>query len=76
MRASLALADRNGLRSIALPALSTGNFGFPLDRAARIMLTEIHRYLQGGTKLSKVVVALYDDEAYQTFKRELRRGFR
>jgi O-acetyl-ADP-ribose deacetylase len=57
VRASLALADRNGLRSIALPAISTGNFGFPIDRAARVMLTEIHRYLQGGTKLSKVVVA-------------------
>lgn len=76
VRASLALADRNGLRSIALPAISAGNFGFPLDRAARIMLTEIHRYLQGGTKLNRVVVALYDDDAYQTFKRELRRGFR
>jgi O-acetyl-ADP-ribose deacetylase (regulator of RNase III) len=76
VRASLALADRNGLRSIALPAISTGNFGFPLDRAARIMLTEVHRYLQGGTKLSRVVIALYDDPTFQTFKRELRRGFR
>lgn len=76
VRASLALADRNGLRSIALPAISTGNFGFPVDRAARIMLTEIHRYLQGGTKLNKVVVALFDGDSYSTFKRELRRGFR
>lgn len=76
VRASLALADRNGLRSIAIPAISTGNFGFPMDRAARIILTEVHRYLQGGTKLNRVVIALYDDDAYQTFKRELRRGFR
>lgn len=76
VRASLALADRNGLRSIALPAISTGNFGFPLDRAARIILTEVHRYLQGGTKLNRVVIALYGDDSYQTFKRELRRGFR
>jgi O-acetyl-ADP-ribose deacetylase (regulator of RNase III) len=76
VRASLALADRNGLRSIALPAISTGNFGFPTDRAARVMLTEIHRYLQGGTKLNKVVLALYDGDTYGIFKRELRRGFR
>ena len=76
VRSSLALADRNGLRSIGIPAISTGNFGFPLDRCARIMLTEIHRYLQGGTKLQKVVVALVDEDAYNTFKRELRRGFR
>src|SRR5215467_4612242 len=43
VRAALALADRHGLRSIAMPAISTGVFGFPLDRAARVMLTEIHR---------------------------------
>jgi O-acetyl-ADP-ribose deacetylase len=76
VRSSLALADRYGLRSIALPALSTGNFGFPVDRAARIILTEIHRYLQGGTKLERVVVCLRGDETFEAFKRELRRGFR
>src|SRR3954471_2472544 len=76
VRAALALADRRGMKSIALPAISTGNFGFPLDRAARIMLTEIHRFLQGGTKLERVVVCLLGDEAFGVFKRELRRGFR
>ena len=58
-----------------MPALSTGNFGFPIDRCARIILTEIHRYLQGGTKIERVVVCLRDD-AFDAFKRELRRGFR
>jgi O-acetyl-ADP-ribose deacetylase len=76
VRAALALADRRGVKSIALPALSTGNFGFPIDRAARILLTEIHRFLQGGTKLDRVVVVLHGEEAFAIFKRELRRGFR
>src|SRR3954469_4970874 len=76
VRAALALADRRGMKSVALPALSTGNFGFPIDRAARIMLTEIHRFLQGGTKLERVVVCLLGEEAFGVFKRELRRGFR
>ena len=76
VRASLALADRHGLKSLALPAISTGNFGFPLDRCARILLTEVHRYLQGGTKLQQVVVVLAGEEAYTAFTRELRRGFR
>jgi O-acetyl-ADP-ribose deacetylase (regulator of RNase III) len=76
VRAALALADRRGMKSIALPAISTGNFGFPVDRAARIMLTEIHRFLQGGTKLDRVVLCLHGEEAFATFKRELRRGFR
>ena len=35
-RTSLALAAENGLRSIAFPAISTGIYGFPPDRAARI----------------------------------------
>jgi O-acetyl-ADP-ribose deacetylase (regulator of RNase III) len=76
VRASLALAERQGMRSIALPAIASGNFGFPLDRCARIMLTEIQRYIQGGTKLEQVIVVLRGDEAFETFKRELRRGFR
>jgi O-acetyl-ADP-ribose deacetylase len=76
VRAALALADRRGMKSIALPAISTGNFGFPIERAARIMLTEIHRFLQGGTKLERVVLSLHGEEAFNVFKRELRRGFR
>jgi O-acetyl-ADP-ribose deacetylase len=76
VRSALALADRYGLRSIALPAISTGTFGFPMDRAARITLTEVHRYLQGGTKIERVVIALHGEDAFQTFRRELRRGFR
>lgn len=76
IRASLALADRHGLKSIALPALSAGEDGFPMDKCARILLTEVYRYLQGGTKIERVVVSLEDDPTFEIFKRELRRGFR
>jgi O-acetyl-ADP-ribose deacetylase (regulator of RNase III) len=76
VRSSLALADRHGLKSLAMPAISTGAFGFPMDRCARILLTEVYRYLQGGTKLERVVVSLFDDDTFEIFKRELRRGFR
>ena len=70
------IADRRGLKSIALPAISTGVFGFPMERAARVMLTEVQRFLQGGTKLERVVICLRGEEAFEIFKRELRRGFR
>lgn len=76
VRSALALADRHGLKSIAVPAISTGAFGVPIDRCARITLTEIHRYLQGGTKLDRVVVCLFDSDIFGTFRKELRRGFR
>lgn len=76
VRASLALADRHNLKSIAIPAISTGELGFPMDRCAKILLTEVYRYLQGGTKIERVVISLFGDEAFEIFKRELRRGFR
>lgn len=76
VRSALALADRHGLKSIALPAISTGVFGFPVDRCARILLTEVHRYLQGGTKLERVSVCLAGEENFTDFRKELRRGFR
>ena len=76
VRSSLALADRHGLKSIALPAISTGNFGVPMDRSARVTLTEIHRYIQGGTKLERVIVCLFGEDAFKTFRMQLRKGFR
>ncbi len=76
VRSSMALADRQGLKSLALPAISTGNFGYPVNRCARVTLTEIHRYLQGGTKLERVVVCLFSEEVFNTFRAELRKGFR
>ncbi|MEE8137599.1 MAG: macro domain-containing protein [Thermoanaerobaculia bacterium] len=76
VRSSMALADRQDLKSIALPAISTGNFGYPVDRCARVTLTEIHRSLQGGTKLERVVLCLYNEEIFNTFRAQLRKGFR
>lgn len=76
VRSALALADRHGLKSLALPAISTGEFGFPIDRCARILLTEVHRYLQGGTKLERVSVCLLGEDTFKGFRKELRRGFR
>jgi len=68
---SLILADQKGLRSIAFPAISTGVFGFPKDRCATIMLSTTIAYLEGPTKLEKVVYCLYDQKTFEIFKRTL-----
>ena len=69
---SLKLADEYGLKSIAFPAISTGIFGFPIDRCAQIMLSTTLEYLKsGGTGLERVVFVLWGDEAYQTFEEAL-----
>ena len=72
-RNALKVADENGLTSIALPAISTGIFGFPLDRCAEIMLRTAIEHLQGRTGLERVVFCLYGQEAYETFAEQLRR---
>ncbi len=52
---SLELAKKHGLRSIAFPAISTGVYAFPLDRAARIAVATVVDKLHGDTHFSTVV---------------------
>jgi O-acetyl-ADP-ribose deacetylase (regulator of RNase III) len=66
---SLILADKNSLKSMAFPAISTGIFGFPKDRCATIMLSTTIAYLEGPTKLERVVYCLYDQDTFEIFKR-------
>ena len=67
VRNCLALAEENGLKSIAFPAISTGIYGFPIERAAPLLLREAADYLRGQTKLERVLFCLYDDASYQVF---------
>jgi O-acetyl-ADP-ribose deacetylase (regulator of RNase III) len=67
VRGSLALADERDLKSIALPAISTGIFGYPLDEAAPVMLAAAVAYLEGQTGLEHVVFCLYGQQAFDAF---------
>jgi len=68
---SLVLADSEGLKSIAFPAISTGIFGFPAERCARIMLEVTCNYLSGESRLRQVVFCLYDSTALALFEKRL-----
>ena len=68
---SLVRFDELSIKSIAFPALGTGVGGFPLDECARIMISEVRQHSTRETGLKRVVFALYDWPAYQTFKQEL-----
>src|SRR4029079_14419013 len=48
---TLRVADQNSLRTLAIPAISTGVFGFPMRRAAEIILDTVVRYLAVETSL-------------------------
>ena len=68
---SLKVADKNHLRSIAFPAISTGIFGFPIERCAAIMLGTAIEYLKGKTGLERVVFCLFGRASYDVFARQL-----
>ena len=53
-RSSLALAARHGMRSIAFPQISTGAFGFPLERACRISVATIRACLRSHPSIEQV----------------------
>lgn len=64
---ALKLADENKLKSIAFPAISTGIFGFPMERCAEVMIGTIIEYLSDETGLQRVVICLFDKKGYKTF---------
>lgn len=69
-RAALEKAEAIGARSIAFPAISTGIFGYPIDRCAAIMLRTAREYRQEASTLERVVFCLFGSEAHQCFLRE------
>lgn len=58
-RNSLALAVENCVRTIAFPAISTGVYGFPVERATRIALLEIRRSLDACDSIVKVICCCF-----------------
>lgn len=73
-RASLALAEKHGLKSIAFPAISTGVFGYPMEQCARVMLSQTIKYLrEAATSLELVIFCLYGQAAFNIFEAELKR---
>jgi O-acetyl-ADP-ribose deacetylase (regulator of RNase III) len=68
---SLNVAEKNDLRSIAFPAISTGIFGFPGERCAEIMIDGIKDHLTKGSNLKTVIICLFDDHTYEIFRKEM-----
>jgi O-acetyl-ADP-ribose deacetylase (regulator of RNase III) len=69
---SLLLASQKGLRSISMPAISSGIFGFPKDRCAKILVGESLAFLeeQTGSSLQSIEFCIYDNLTLSFFKRE------
>ena len=62
-RSCFALAEKQGIRTIAFPSISTGAYGFPMDRAARIAVRETKGFLERNTSVEKVRLVCFGKSA-------------
>lgn len=65
---SLKLAVENKIKSMAFPAISTGIYRFPLERATKIAVTEVKKFLEKNDTIEKVIFVCFDEETYEIYK--------
>ena len=69
---SLRLAVENGVQSIAFPSISTGIFGYPTEKAARVALTAVRDFVEeNNTTPVSIQFVLFDDATYTCYADEL-----
>ena len=67
-RNSLQSAQEQGVKSIAFPSISTGAYGFPLERATEIAMEETKEFLETSKTLAKVVFVCFGEKVYNTYQ--------
>ena len=70
-RNSLALAVAHNIRTLAFPAISTGVYGFPLERATRIAMAEVTTFLSRSAFVEEARFICFGDEAYEVYQAAL-----
>lgn len=67
-RSSLHLARQYGLKTVAFPSISTGVYGFPLERAAHIALREIKAFMEDAPgSVEQVTLVAHGEHAYKVY---------
>jgi O-acetyl-ADP-ribose deacetylase (regulator of RNase III) len=69
---SLKLAAENHLSSISFPSISTGAYGYPVDRAAKIALGTVISFLRESiTSIKEVIFVLFDSQTFNAYSSAL-----
>ena len=66
-RRSLEVAEKNGARSVAFPAISCGVYGYPIPDAARIAVETVRTFLSHRDGIDTVRFVLFTDDVYAAF---------
>ena len=67
-RSSLALAEREGLRSLAFPAISCGVYGYPLELACAVAVAELRRHLSSGSSVDRVELVCFGEDVFACYR--------
>jgi O-acetyl-ADP-ribose deacetylase (regulator of RNase III) len=71
-RSCFALVEQHGIKTVAFPCISTGAYGFPMDRAARIAVRETKSFLERNQSVGKVILVCFGASALEIYKVALR----
>ncbi|MBS7643041.1 O-acetyl-ADP-ribose deacetylase [Candidatus Bathyarchaeota archaeon] len=74
-RNSLALAVANGLKTIAFPSISTGAYGYPIEKASRIALRTVKQFLEKEDRLDEIVFVLFSQHDFKVYEAAAREIF-
>ena len=70
---SMMLAEQNGVRTIAFPSISTGAYGFPIERAARIAVSTVRECLDRMPPVQTVLFVCFSQSDFDVYKEALER---
>ncbi|UCD97326.1 MAG: O-acetyl-ADP-ribose deacetylase [Candidatus Bathyarchaeota archaeon] len=72
---SLRVAAAKGLRTIAFPSISTGAYGYPLEKAATVALKAVGEALKEQSSIAEVVFVLFSEKALKIYVNKSREFF-
>ena len=70
-RSAFALAEEHAIRTIAFPSISTGAYGFPMDRATHIAVREAKKFLERNPAVERVLLVCFGRSAFQIHSQAL-----
>lgn len=69
---SLELSEQYGIKTIAFPSISTGAYRFPVEKASRIAISQIKKFLTQNKTIEKVIIVCFSKEVYDCYKNTMK----